>query len=102
MVAGASLENQVTGIVLLNTAGQFGDPSSTAAPSSEENVLQKHFLKPLKEIVQRVVLSLLFWQAKQPSRIESVLKSVRQSLNLNILIFAFQYLLCIEIEFMHE
>ncbi|XP_051148890.1 pheophytinase, chloroplastic [Andrographis paniculata] len=75
LVAGASLENQVTGIVLLNNAGQFDD-ASNAAPVSEENVLQKLVLKPLKEVVQRVVLGFLFWQAKQPSRVESVLKSV--------------------------
>lgn len=75
LVAGASLQNQVKGIVLLNTAGQFGDPS-VATSVSEENVLQKHVLKPLKEIFQRVILGFLFWQAKQPARIESVLKSV--------------------------
>ncbi|KAG8383346.1 hypothetical protein BUALT_Bualt04G0002900 [Buddleja alternifolia] len=75
LVAAASLEDQVKGVVLLNSAGQFGDASS-ATTESEENVLQKFILKPLKEAFQRVVLGFLFWQAKQPSRIESVLKSV--------------------------
>lgn len=79
-MASASLQNQVKGVVLLNTAGQFGD-ATVATPVSEENVLQKHVLKPLKEIFQRVVLSFLFWQAKQPARIESVLKSVSHFLN---------------------
>ncbi|KAL0332898.1 UNVERIFIED_CONTAM: Pheophytinase, chloroplastic [Sesamum calycinum] len=75
LVAAASLQDQVKGVVLLNTAGQFGD-ASTATTESEQTVLQKFVVKPLKEIFQRVVLGFLFWQAKQPSRIESVLKSV--------------------------
>lgn len=93
MVASASLQDQVKGIVLLNSAGQFGD-ASVATPVSEENVLQKHVLKPLKEIFQRVVLGFLFWQAKQPARIESVLKSVSpfldQNYKLSISIFTFR------------
>ncbi|KAL0344241.1 UNVERIFIED_CONTAM: Pheophytinase, chloroplastic [Sesamum angustifolium] len=75
LVSAASLQDQVKGVVLLNTAGQFGD-ASTATTESEQTVLQKFVVKPLKEIFQRVVLGFLFWQAKQPSRIESVLKSV--------------------------
>lgn len=59
----------------MNSAGQFGDASS-AAEGTEETALQKFILKPLKEIFQRVVLGLVFWQSKQPARIESVLKSV--------------------------
>ncbi|KAL9161076.1 hypothetical protein ABFS82_08G242900 [Erythranthe guttata] len=76
LIAAESLQDQVKGVVLLNSAGQFGD----AMPSpneSEENVLQKYILKPLKDIFQRAVLGFLFWQAKQPARVESVLKSVR-------------------------
>ncbi|KAL7104656.1 hypothetical protein ACP275_08G259700 [Erythranthe tilingii] len=75
LVAAESLQDQVKGVVLLNSAGQFGD----AMPSpneSEENGLQKYILKPLKDIFQRAVLGFLFWQAKQPARVESVLKSV--------------------------
>ncbi|KAK6125680.1 hypothetical protein DH2020_040572 [Rehmannia glutinosa] len=53
-----------------------GNRQVTAPIESEENVLQKFVLKPLKEIFQRVFLGFLFWQAKQPARIESVLKSV--------------------------
>lgn len=76
LVAAASLQDQVRGIVLLNSAGQFGDtiPPTT---ETEENFVQKFVLKPLKEAFQRVALGFLFWQAKQPSRVESVLKSVR-------------------------
>lgn len=96
MVAGASLQNQVKGIVLLNTAGQFGD-GSTKTPESEESVLQKFVLKPMKEIIQRVVLGFLFWQAKQPARIESVLKSVCQPLHHKIYIFPEACFLCLVI-----
>ncbi|GFQ07540.1 pheophytinase chloroplastic [Phtheirospermum japonicum] len=77
LVAAALLQDQVKGVVLLNCAGQFGDAfASTTQAESEENVLQKLVLKPLKETFQRLFLGFLFWQAKQPARIESVLKSV--------------------------
>ncbi|XP_057787335.1 pheophytinase, chloroplastic isoform X2 [Salvia miltiorrhiza] len=75
LVAAASLQDQVKGVVLLNSAGQFGDASSPAT-ETEENAVQKFVLKPLKDVFQRVVLGFLFWQAKQPARVESVLKSV--------------------------
>lgn len=75
LVSAGGLPEQVAGVVLLNSAGQFGDPSAKVK-KSEEGVLQKVVLKPLKEIFQRIFLGLLFWQAKQPARIESVLKSV--------------------------
>lgn len=97
MVAAASLQDQVKGVVLLNTAGQFGD-ASTSTTESEETILQKFVLKPLKEIFQRVVLGFLFWQAKQPARIESVLKSVCHFLTTitkNSLFFPCAYLLFI-------
>lgn len=76
VAAEASLE-QVVGVALLNSAGQFGDVQN-ATTVSEESVLQKFIVKPVKELFQRVVLGFLFWQAKQPARIESVLKSVCQ------------------------
>lgn len=78
LVSAAALRDQVKGVVLLNSAGQFGDASS-GTNDSEETALQKFIVKPLKEIFQRVVLGFLFWQAKRPARIESVLKSVRLS-----------------------
>lgn len=75
LAVAANLPEKVTGVVLLNSAGQFGDADPKAA-ESEDNPLQKFILKPLKEAFQRIVLGFLFWQAKQPARIVSVLKSV--------------------------
>lgn len=75
LVAAAALPEQVKGVVLLNSAGQFGD-SINESSESEETALQKFILKPVKEIFQRIVLGFLFWQAKQPARVQSVLKSV--------------------------
>lgn len=72
----------VRGVVLLNSAGQFGDPNKpAAAPAKEEeeeagSPLSRFIVKPLKEAFQRVVLGFLFWQSKQPARVEKVLKSV--------------------------
>lgn len=75
LVAAVGFPEQVVGLALLNSAGQFGNPNEKM-DESEESILQKFVLKPLKEVFQRVVLGFLFWQAKQPARIESVLKSV--------------------------
>ena len=75
LVAAAGLPEQVVGVALLNSAGQFGNANGKSN-ESEETLLQKAIVKPLKEIFQRIVLGFLFWQAKQPARIESVLKSV--------------------------
>lgn len=75
MVSAAGLQEQVRGVVLLNSAGQFGDVNkSTDEP--EETSVQKFILKPLKDFFQRIFLGVLFWQTKQPARILSVLKSV--------------------------
>ncbi|KAF8410580.1 hypothetical protein HHK36_003112 [Tetracentron sinense] len=76
LVTAADLPKQVVGVALLNSAGQFGNGTIESNKSSEETVLQKFLLKPLKEAFQRIVLGFLFWQAKQPARIQSVLKSV--------------------------
>ncbi|XP_014505552.1 pheophytinase, chloroplastic isoform X2 [Vigna radiata var. radiata] len=75
LVAAIGLPELVNGVALLNSAGQFGD-EKRESKTSEETALQKFVLKPLKEVFQRVVLGFLFWQAKQPARILSVLKSV--------------------------
>lgn len=75
MVAATGLPELINGVALLNSAGQFGDRNKENK-TSEETPLQIYVLKPLKEVFQRVVLGLLFWQAKQPARIVSVLKSV--------------------------
>lgn len=82
LVAAAALPEQVKGVVLLNSAGQFGDAINESS-ESEETALQKFILKPVKELFQRIVLGFLFWQAKQPARIQSVLKSVCQVLSYN-------------------
>lgn len=75
LVSAVGLPEEVVGVVLLNSAGQFGNPNGETN-KSEETILRKYILKPLKEVFQRVVLGFLFWQARQPARIESVLKSV--------------------------
>ncbi|GKU99190.1 hypothetical protein SLEP1_g12069 [Rubroshorea leprosula] len=75
LVAAVGLPEQVVGVALLNSAGQFGD-ANAGTKKSEETSLEKFILKPLKEIFQRIVLGFLFWQAKQPARIVSVLKRV--------------------------
>lgn len=75
LMTAAGLHEQVTEVVLLNSAGQFGNPN-IEAKVSEETILQKYLLKPLKDIFQRAILGFVFWQSKQPTRVESVLKSV--------------------------
>ncbi|KAG9452704.1 hypothetical protein H6P81_005608 [Aristolochia fimbriata] len=76
LVTAAELPELVCGLVLLNSAGQFSNPSGMVDQGVEDTALQKFLLRPLKEIFQRAALGFLFWQSKQPSRIESVLKSV--------------------------
>lgn len=76
LISAADLPEQVIGVGLLNSAGQFGSATGETDNISEENLLQKFLLKPLKEVFQRIFLGFLFWQAKQPDRIKSVLKSV--------------------------
>ncbi|XP_048431349.1 uncharacterized protein LOC108865985 [Pyrus x bretschneideri] len=46
LVAAAGLPEQVVGVALLNSAGQFGNPNSEAEESWEETALQKFILKP--------------------------------------------------------
>ncbi|EEF40833.1 alpha/beta hydrolase, putative [Ricinus communis] len=75
LMSAAALHERAAGVVLLNSAGQFGNANSETK-KTEESILQKSVLKPLKEIFQRIVLGFLFWQSKQPARVESVLKSV--------------------------
>ncbi|KAL6912263.1 hypothetical protein ACP4OV_001068 [Aristida adscensionis] len=72
----------VRGVVLLNSAGQFADPNKPSAAEEDEeeasnsNPLAKFIVRPLKEAFQRLVLGFVFWQSKQPARVEKVLKSV--------------------------
>ncbi|CAA7397740.1 unnamed protein product [Spirodela intermedia] len=76
LMAASELSDAVRGVILLNSAGQFENQSQRAEDRSEESIPKKYLLNPLKEALQRVILGFLFWQAKQPSRVESVLKSV--------------------------
>ncbi|XP_022981525.1 pheophytinase, chloroplastic-like [Cucurbita maxima] len=75
LVSAAGLAEQVRGVVLLNSAGQFGDDNKLI-DEPEETSFKKFILKPLKDFFQRIVLGVIFWQTKQPARIVSVLKSV--------------------------
>lgn len=72
----AELPQQILGIALLNSAGQFGNPNAQPNNNDEETAIKKFIINPLKEGFQRIVFGFLFWQAKKPARIESVLKSV--------------------------
>lgn len=72
----AELPQQILGVALLNSSGQFGNPNAQPNNNDEETTIKKFIINPLKEVFQRVVLGFLFWQAKQPARIKSVLKSV--------------------------
>uniref|UniRef100_A0A453PD25 AB hydrolase-1 domain-containing protein n=1 Tax=Aegilops tauschii subsp. strangulata TaxID=200361 RepID=A0A453PD25_AEGTS len=82
LFAATEVPELVRGVVLLNSAGQFADPNAppkaeeAAAAEEEVSALTRLIVKPLKEAFQRVVLGFLFWQAKQPARVEKVLKSV--------------------------
>ncbi|KAJ3686807.1 hypothetical protein LUZ61_015971 [Rhynchospora tenuis] len=76
LLTAAENASKVRGVVLLNSAGQFGDPNKKSDKKEGETAIDKFLLKPLKEAFQRVVLGVIFWQSKQPARIEKVLKSV--------------------------
>eukprot|EP00271_Cylindrocystis_brebissonii_P004039 TRINITY_DN153_c0_g1_i3.p1 TRINITY_DN153_c0_g1~~TRINITY_DN153_c0_g1_i3.p1 ORF type:complete len:434 (+),score=47.48 TRINITY_DN153_c0_g1_i3:163-1464(+) len=79
----------VTGLVLVNAAGSFDQPSEPGVavaplaadtpalgPRGGARELLKRLVDPLKRAAQRVVLQLTFLQAKQPARIRQVLRSV--------------------------
>ncbi|KAI0488493.1 hypothetical protein KFK09_028327 [Dendrobium nobile] len=72
----SELPQLVRGLVLLNTAGQFRDSNINPVISNEESAKNKYLFNPVKLTFQRVFLGILFWQAKQPFRFKSVLKSV--------------------------
>ncbi|KAL1818264.1 hypothetical protein DCAR_0414542 [Daucus carota subsp. sativus] len=75
LLTAEALPEQIVGVALLNSAGQFGNPIDETVEPTELS-FGSTVLAPVKDIFQRVVLGFLFWQAKQPARIESVLKSV--------------------------
>ncbi|KAI0488463.1 hypothetical protein KFK09_028296 [Dendrobium nobile] len=72
----SELPQLVRGLVLLNTAGQFRDSNLKPVINNEESAINKYVVNPVKQAFQRVFLRILFWQAKQPSRVKSVLQSV--------------------------
>ncbi|XP_042438700.1 pheophytinase, chloroplastic-like [Zingiber officinale] len=77
LITAAESAQLVRGIVLLNSAGQFSNANTKQSKENgSETALQKLLVNPVKEALQRIFLGFLFWQAKQPSRIEKVLKSV--------------------------
>lgn len=84
LIAASELpSDQIQGVVLINSAGQFGDQRIQNQEKDEDPPLIKYIVQPLKNVFQRIFLGFLFWQAKQPSRIKSVLKSVCYLLLLN-------------------
>lgn len=76
LVSASELPEQVKGVVLLNSAGQFGDKLANPSEKDDDSPIKRFIVKPLKDVIQRIFLGFLFWQAKQPARVESVLKSV--------------------------
>ncbi|KAH9319865.1 hypothetical protein KI387_021634, partial [Taxus chinensis] len=76
LITAADCPEFVSAVAILNSAGQFGNPAEETKNDKEETAIQRIIISPLKNLVQRAVLSFAFWQAKQPARITSVLKSV--------------------------
>ncbi|XP_016505967.1 uncharacterized protein LOC107823753 isoform X4 [Nicotiana tabacum] len=74
LAAAALPAEQVKGVSLLNSAGQFGDDVTTT-DKTEETALHKFIVRPVEEIFQRVVVGLAFWLTMQPAQIEAQLKS---------------------------
>ncbi|KAG6476341.1 hypothetical protein ZIOFF_065581 [Zingiber officinale] len=73
LITAAESAQLVRGIVLLNSAGQFSNANTKQSKENgSETALQKLLVNPVKEALQRIFLGFLFWQAKQPSRIEKV------------------------------
>eukprot|EP00252_Welwitschia_mirabilis_P006908 TRINITY_DN1785_c0_g1_i1.p1 TRINITY_DN1785_c0_g1~~TRINITY_DN1785_c0_g1_i1.p1 ORF type:complete len:305 (-),score=16.53 TRINITY_DN1785_c0_g1_i1:628-1542(-) len=75
LVTAADNPENVRGVAILNSAGQFRNPEKQDSDAQEPSVLQK-LLNPAKTLIQRVLLQFAFWQAKQRSRIQSVLQNV--------------------------
>lgn len=76
MFTAAELPQFVRGLVLLNTAGQFGDSNMKPVANDEESDINRYVVNPVKQALQRVFLGFLFWQTKRPARVKSVLRSV--------------------------
>lgn len=76
LITAADCPEFVSGVAILNSAGQFRNPEEQSKNVVEETAIQRIIINPLKNWVQRVVLAFAFWQAKQPSRVQSVLRNV--------------------------
>lgn len=79
LITAADYPEFVSGVAILNSAGQFRNPKEQSKKDVEETAIQRIIINPLKNLVQRAVLTFAFWQAKQPARVQSVLKSVYQN-----------------------
>ncbi|XP_031499502.1 uncharacterized protein LOC116263848 [Nymphaea colorata] len=79
LLTAAQVPDQVRAVALLNSAGQFRNANKEVrndVDDEDESPVEKFMFKPLKEAIQRLILGVVFWQSKRPSRIRSVLKSV--------------------------
>ena len=82
--AAAAYPDLVSGLVLLNASGQFESSNQKLGEETpekdvvelEESLLSRLFITPIKNTVQKYSILFAFWQAKQPARIESVLRNV--------------------------
>jgi pimeloyl-ACP methyl ester carboxylesterase len=88
LTTAAGYPDLVSGLVLLNSSGQFDMPSSPEKAKigegssqqevikTEESLLNRLMFKPIKDFVHKYAILFAFWQAKQPARIKSVLQNV--------------------------
>lgn len=82
----AAYPDLVSGLVLLNASGQFESSEEKLGDETpekdvvemEESILSRLFISPIKDTVQKYSILFAFWQAKQPARIESVLRNVSE------------------------
>lgn len=82
--ASAAHPDLVSGLVLLNASGQFESSDQKLGEETpekdvveiEESLVKRIFITPIKDTVQKYSILFAFWQAKQPARIESVLRNV--------------------------
>lgn len=82
--AAAAYPDLVSGLVLLNASGQFESSDQKLGEETpekdvvetQESVLNRLLITPIKDTVQKYSILFAFWQAKQPARIESVLRNV--------------------------
>ncbi|KAJ7295471.1 hypothetical protein O6H91_Y185900 [Diphasiastrum complanatum] len=76
LLTAAAFPQLTSGLVLLNASGQFEVPDEQKKPVIQETALQRLVITPLITWARRWAILFTFWQAKQPSRIRSVLNNV--------------------------